>query len=448
MKEHVVVIDNFGPFEHAEIKLKPLTIFIGRNSVGKSMLMRLLWVLASTPLLPTLSISDEQVKVFERAENNIVSSVVRGVKPSEEDMRATIKWYMELLGEGVRRHLERRIRGAFNAELRELIRIGAEDAKITMLAPCEPTVIVLGREDVRIERSGFCIDGVMGDLAVEVPEPGILRLRYKDLDVSRPIKTSKDFEELIREVLVKHLTLLFKGGFYIGTMWLHTIFLPDNRAGLLQFALQPYSYLSTLFKPSSTVEEEFMDAVLQISTAFGENKWRVLESIRGLLYELECTLIPKFEWGRFNIYVKTWSGKELPLHSASSGVRGSVPIVLALAHPEPLLVFIEEPEAHLHPRAIIRFAELMARAVDTGKRVIVSTQSDRLLIALNNLISSSRDRGVDELDYAGKTISPHNFAAYLITTKDGRAFVHELKVTDTGISGDEFSMIVKELLEE
>jgi len=49
-KDIVVTVEDFGPFEHAEIKLKPLTIFIGRNSVGKSMLMRLLWALASTPV--------------------------------------------------------------------------------------------------------------------------------------------------------------------------------------------------------------------------------------------------------------------------------------------------------------------------------------------------------------------------------------------------------------
>jgi len=44
-KEIVISVENFGPFERAEIKLRPLTIFIGRNSVGKSVLMRLLWAL-------------------------------------------------------------------------------------------------------------------------------------------------------------------------------------------------------------------------------------------------------------------------------------------------------------------------------------------------------------------------------------------------------------------
>jgi predicted ATPase len=41
MKEFITLkIEDFGPFESAEVRLKPLTIFIGRNSVGRSMLMR------------------------------------------------------------------------------------------------------------------------------------------------------------------------------------------------------------------------------------------------------------------------------------------------------------------------------------------------------------------------------------------------------------------------
>ena len=43
IKSARVVVENFGTFEHAEIELKPLTIFVGRNSVGKSVLLYLLW---------------------------------------------------------------------------------------------------------------------------------------------------------------------------------------------------------------------------------------------------------------------------------------------------------------------------------------------------------------------------------------------------------------------
>lgn len=44
----VVTIRDFGPVGYANVEIKPLTVFIGRNSAGKSTLLYLLWTLFST----------------------------------------------------------------------------------------------------------------------------------------------------------------------------------------------------------------------------------------------------------------------------------------------------------------------------------------------------------------------------------------------------------------
>lgn len=41
-KMNVLKIENFGPIGHAEIELKPLTIFVGHNNSGKSYISRLI----------------------------------------------------------------------------------------------------------------------------------------------------------------------------------------------------------------------------------------------------------------------------------------------------------------------------------------------------------------------------------------------------------------------
>jgi len=46
-----VAVRNFGPFEHVEVELKPLTIIVGKNNVGKSTLAYLIWALAATTRL-------------------------------------------------------------------------------------------------------------------------------------------------------------------------------------------------------------------------------------------------------------------------------------------------------------------------------------------------------------------------------------------------------------
>ena len=41
-------ISHIGPFEHADLELRSLTILIGRNSTGKSLLLNLIWLASTT----------------------------------------------------------------------------------------------------------------------------------------------------------------------------------------------------------------------------------------------------------------------------------------------------------------------------------------------------------------------------------------------------------------
>ena len=54
-------------------------------------------------------------------------------------------------------------------------------------------------------------------------------------------------------------------------------------------------------------------------------------------------------------------------------------IVALLASTPGTLVFLENPEAHLHPRGQSRLGELIARAADAGIQVIMETHSDHIL---------------------------------------------------------------------
>jgi predicted ATPase len=126
-------------------------------------------------------------------------------------------------------------------------------------------------------------------------------------------------------------------------------------------------------------------------------------------------------------------------------------LILVLVAPEtPSLIFVEEAEAHLHPKANIELAKVIARAVNMGKKVVISTHSDLLLVALNNLIALSRikdkakELGFDE----NEVISPENVIAYFVKAEGDKAVVQELEIKDTGIPEDEFAKITEELLDK
>ncbi|BES81632.1 hypothetical protein [Pyrodictium abyssi] len=43
-----IVLESFGPFaSRYEVEIKPLTLFIGRNSAGKSVIAHLIWAIAT-----------------------------------------------------------------------------------------------------------------------------------------------------------------------------------------------------------------------------------------------------------------------------------------------------------------------------------------------------------------------------------------------------------------
>ena len=69
------------------------------------------------------------------------------------------------------------------------------------------------------------------------------------------------------------------------------------------------------------------------------------------------------------------------------GVSQVLPVLVALrvAH-ETQIVYIEQPELHLHPRAQVALAEVLCDAAMRGVRVIAETHSDHLLLSVRSLV--------------------------------------------------------------
>lgn len=73
------------------------------------------------------------------------------------------------------------------------------------------------------------------------------------------------------------------------------------------------------------------------------------------------------------------------------GVSQTLPILVALIEAKPgQLVYIEQPEIHLHPRAQVAMAELLAEAANRGVVLVVETHSSSLLLALQTLVAEGK----------------------------------------------------------
>ena len=115
-----------------------------------------------------------------------------------------------------------------------------------------------------------------------------------------------------------------------------------------------------------------------------------------------------------------WKG-DLPLMNTSSMISELAPVVLYLRHVVQRgdVLIIEEPESHLHPAMQVAFTRLLAAAVRSGIRIIVTTHSEWVLEALANLVRLSgvpkdKRKGIDDADLA---LTPDEVGAWLFKPK-------------------------------
>ena len=76
---------------------------------------------------------------------------------------------------------------------------------------------------------------------------------------------------------------------------------------------------------------------------------------------------------------------------AGFGLSQTLPVVVALLTAEKdQIVYLEQPEIHLHPQAQFKMAELLKDAAQRGVRVVVETQSALLLLGIQTLVAEGK----------------------------------------------------------
>ena len=139
------------------------------------------------------------------------------------------------------------------------------------------------------------------------------------------------------------------------------------------------------------------------------------------------------------------------LDQSSSMVSELAPLVLFLKYlvrPGDLLI-LEEPESHLHPAAQLQLARGIARLVNAGVQVLITTHSADFTGQINNLISMSnsskdtwRSLGLEQEE----CLQPDQVSAYgfRIDLDKGGAVTYPLPVgSDVGIEDEEFLPVIE-----
>jgi len=89
------------------------------------------------------------------------------------------------------------------------------------------------------------------------------------------------------------------------------------------------------------------------------------------------------------IHSKVGGAKDMvSIADVGFGVSQILPVLVALLTAEPgQMVYLEQPEIHLHPRAQTALAQILADAAKRGVRVVAETHSSLLLLAVQTLVA-------------------------------------------------------------
>jgi len=287
--------------------------------------------------------------------------------------------------------------------------------------------------------------------------------KFQDTEVRFEIKNLKSFlpkkEEKLKEI--------FQLSFYF----------PSSRTG---FVLAFDEILTGLFRSSfGTTTTRLTQPVIDFLTAFADIKTEKFKDpfeindkdkiAKAISFINERILKGKILEEKKEDKYKTYffqpfgSQSKLDLHITSSATIELLPLVVFLKNFNTLedkLFIIEEPEAHLHPKAQLEMARLIVLLVNYGAKVLITTHSDFIINELNNLIKlyHLREKDKNEFfeflksesleDFEDIVISENDISVYLFKEVDDYIDVKPLNVGKFGIEDENFEEVIDELFDK
>jgi predicted ATPase len=362
--------------ERSAIELRPLTLLAGANSSGKSSIMQPVLLLKQTLEAPydpgPLLLSDSHVR-FTSADQLL--SKIAGQRSAKE-FAVEVAVRGEVSVESAFRQRE----GRQDLELvKTRHRHGNLSYELTVPMNHGEVLDVLSRivrsTDEKVPRSHL-----MRDLDTAVRGGRVRRLRcflefemdllFWDLFLS-DIETTSEVASAVEEIV--HVPGL-RGN-------------PERTyktsAVATAFAGTFENYVASVISLWQAQNDERLERLGSALRSLGLT-WKVqAKPLDAIQAEIQVARLPQRRRGGAQDLVN--------IADVGFGVSQSLPVVVALLTAGPgQLVYLEQPEIHLHPRAQVALAELLVEAAERGVIVVAETHSALLLLAVQTRVAQGR----------------------------------------------------------
>lgn len=377
----IIHIEKFGKIKKADIKVSPLTLFIGDNNTGKSYLLSLIWALYSLGSFPV---------IWSGARNIVESSSffykIADMLRQKDTMPVSDEFQVDDILDIFNKALEKNKDGFVSAIFNYPMNIG----KLSLKEEEEKVIHISITYNQKLQGTDTSHDK---EYTLSV-ESNTFRFRYslqQSEITSRKLVFETRFiiEVIVSSLINKKLELS------------EAIYFPSSRTGFMlsKNIINSVSHKQTFDNFSINGKEEplkvepftkpimnFLDFLeTDFSAAPNDNYKNIAEKIE---HELVHGKFVHSRDGQKDIkYIPDGADAALPLRAASAVVTELAPFMMLLQKkrsPYSLLCY-EEPEMCLHAKLQLKMGQLLIRLVHSGVKVIATTHSDIILQYINNI---------------------------------------------------------------
>lgn len=371
-------VENLGKVSKADIDLKPLTIFIGKNGSGKTYVASALWAYVSRlkdKSVHKKMLGDKYDDLYKELEEKIDSArdTEQSILLSLDEINIIKKNITDYMFNNSKEILSRCFKYEIFDESKFSFKEEGNNENYTISVRQEYFEI----DDDRLSERTIVVLANNQESNYNFPDIDDLFYQIK--------------KDIISDIITDIIFMAIFGE--SKKLFSKVIYIPAARTGLM-FGVNQFAHIG-LSRSMLGNKNNFSNNNLTLPISdFVVNIHR--ESIFSSIYEnLDPPIINKLIDGKilFNHekqilqYIPSSINKEIPLYSSSSLVTETAALsVFNPAFRHNTFIIFEEPEAHLHLSAQREMAKIIAKMINQGCHMLITTHSDTFLQQLNNLI--------------------------------------------------------------
>lgn len=448
-KSLTLKITDFGPISSGTITTKPLTILVGPNGCGKSHVATLVYsILEAEFMRQTDSFGMPDRKYLGFSYNRAKHIAAQCTSDSEHVLDLdTYKIFTQYIVNNFYHMLS----SMFLVGRKKLIRTGKEHFELDISSEIIDGKIQFpgGKADLKFkERKTKQIKFVLKKNMRHFPK---VRIIDDTFEVDVPYYQKLDRQELFTMIWIGMREIID----YRPTK--QGIYFPAERGGLTmaQRSLTLHYYnmrgnvrISSPDPNLTSVATDFLETLLIPDSGMGDFAHLAaqfeMKTIRGVV---------GIRAGPNNMpdIVFIQNNEQFPLNASASSVKDMAAFLLYLKHIAERndVVILEEPETCLHPTNQILLARLLARLVNEGINIVVTTHSPFFVEQLSNCVVAGENRSGRQGPIPAKErLEKGNVAAYNFAPDGDGYKIEQLEVDDEGIPQYEFTKVYDQLYNE